>query len=464
MKTLIKHEIRAIILTLLANMLLIFTLSAQTPINVDPFSKIKVDGPVTVFLNKADFTGIIVEKSSGTENPEEMFQHSLNNGVLSIKATGKAKDLEISVNYVSLDEIFASGIANIKTRTPINSETLLITSDGATDLNLELQISQLELQSSAATTLRLNGTAQSIKIVASGASDIKAFNLITETAIVETSGAADVQLDVVRNANIQATGASNVKLKSEPEEITIDLKGASELKYGDTKIESDLVNLLPDSITKEKHKKFDGNWGGVEFGMNTLIDKQFNSGFATEYDFLELNQSKSSTVQLNFMEYNIPLVRNNLGIVTGMGLWINNYRFDNNIVLVADSFKIYGYADTTKNYIKSKLTASYLTLPIILEYQIRDSNGKEILHLGAGVYGGVKLGSKSKTVYLHQNTKIKTKDNNDFKLNPFKYGVTARIGWRKLNFFANYNFSELFKVNKGPETYPFEVGLTLVGW
>lgn len=464
MKALFKQEIKAIILTLLVTLLLIFNMSAQTPIVVDSFSKVKIEGPVTVFLNKAENTGIIVEKGSENKNTEELFQYSVQNGVLEIKATGKAKDLEICVNYVTLDEVYAAGISNIKTRNPLKSENLLIKSEGATDLDMEIGSGQLELDASAATTVKLRGTTDNAKVVASGAADIRAMELVAETANIESGGAADVQMDVVRNATIQASGASNVKLRQEPEVISVDLKGASELKYGDTVVESDILDILSDSIMNDTPKKFDGNWGGVELGLNFLVDKQLNSGFQTEYEFLELNQPKSLTVQLNLIEYNIPIVRNNFGIVTGLGLWINNYRFDNNIILVSDSVQIFGYADTTWNYTKSKLTTSYLTLPIIFEYQVRDKRGKEVLHIGAGAYGGVKLGSKSKTVYVYENTKIKTKDNNDFKLNPFKYGLTARIGWRKLNFFANYNLSELFESNKGPEIYPFEVGITLVGW
>jgi len=230
MKALFKQEIKAIILTLLVTLLLIFNMSAQTPIVLDSFSKVKIEGPVTVFLNKAENTGIIVEKGSENKNTEEIFQYSVQNGVLEIKATGKAKDLEICVNYVTLDAVEATGISNIKTRNPLKSENLLIKSEGATDLDLEIESGQLELDASAATTVKLRGTTDNAKVVASGAADIRAIELIAETANIESGGAADVQMDVVRNATVKASGASNVKLRQKPEVISVDLKGASELK------------------------------------------------------------------------------------------------------------------------------------------------------------------------------------------------------------------------------------------
>jgi hypothetical protein len=463
MKTLFKQEMKAIIITFIAGFLLILQLTAQPSISLDQFSRIKIDGPVTVVLNKSEQNSIEIENFSGNVKPEEMFQYSIKDKLLNIAATGKAKDLVLILNYAEINEINATGIANLKTRTPLSNETLLIKSEGATELDLELQVGYLQLFPSAASTLKLRGNSDNVKVVATGASDIKAMDLTVSTAKIETSGAADVKMDVTINAVINASGASSVRLKQKPDDISVEVKGASDVKYGDIKVEKDIMTFFADSVSN-KSKKFDGNWGGVEIGLNALVDKQFHSGFSQEYSFLELNQPKSITIQLNLLEYNVPIIKNNFGLVTGLGLWINNYRFDNNIVLVSDSAKIYGYADTTNSYLKSKLTATYLSLPLIFEYQFRDKKGKEVFHIGVGGYGAVKLGSKSKTVYLYNNTKIKTKDNNDFKLNPFKYGLTGRIGWRKVNFFANYNLSALFKNGKGPEVYPFEAGITLVGW
>jgi len=58
----------------------------------------------------------------------------------------------------------------------------------------------------------------------------------------------------------------------------------------------------------------------------------------------------------------------------------------------------------------------------------------------------------------------KLKDHDDFFLNPFRFDATLRIGWGLINLFGTYSVSTLFKKDKGPELYPFSVGLTLAGW
>jgi hypothetical protein len=469
MKTQVTAEqTKAILLTFLAGLLLISTMMAQTIPLQESFSSLNADGSIIVTLKESQANSI--EIMNGENHPaEEILKYSIKNNELSVQPTGKVNELQIVVHYTDLKNIKASGVASVKSDGIINKPSLSITSDGASDVDVSVNTEQLTLNPSAASTLKLNGTATSVTAKASGAADIKATNLTVENASIDASGAADVKMNVTKSATVNGSGAADVRLVEKPETVTSNMTGVSTLKYGDITIDSDFSEMMNDSTwsdnaDKKSRKKFDGHWGGIEIGMNTFIDNQFNTTLPAGYDFLELNTPKSITVQINLIEQNVPIIKNQFGLVTGLGLWVNNYRFANNVVLGTDSLGLFGFADTSQNYIKSKLTASYLVLPLIFEYQVRNKNGKEIFHVAAGGYGAVKLGSKTKMVYLHDNTKIKNKEHDDFDMNPFKYGLTARIGWRKLNFFGNYNLSTLWQKNKGPVVYPFEVGITLVGW
>ena len=55
----------------------------------------------------------------------------------------------------------------------------------------------------------------------------------------------------------------------------------------------------------------------------------------------------------------------------------------------------------------------------------------------------------------------KDKNKQDFNLSTFRYGFTARVGYRGLKLYATYYPVQLFEVDKGPEVYPFSVGLIL---
>ncbi len=462
------EQSKAILLTLLAGILLISTITAQTIYLNEQFSSLKTDGGIIVTLKESPSASI--EIMNGENLPaDDILKYSVKNDELFLESPGKINDLQVVVHYTDIKSITTKGTSTVKSDGTIESNSLSITSDGASDVDISLNTEQLTLNVSAAATVKLKGASKLVTAQASGAADIKAQNLTVENANIDAGGAANVKMYVTKTANIKGSGAADVKLAEEPESITSDMSGVSTLKYGDIIVESDFSDMTNDSTwndsaDKKSRKKFDGHWGGIELGINTFIDNQFNTVLPSGYGYLELNQPKSLTVQLNLIEQNVPIIKNQFGLVTGLGLWINNYRFANNIILGTDSMGLFGFADTTQNYIKSKLTASYLVLPLIFEYQVRNKNGKEIFHIAAGVYGGVKLGSKTKVVYLYNDTKIKNKEHDSFDMNPFKYGLTARIGWRKLNFFGNYNLSTLWMKNKGPEVYPFEIGITLAGW
>ncbi|MBP6428694.1 MAG: outer membrane beta-barrel protein, partial [Bacteroidia bacterium] len=153
----------------------------------------------------------------------------------------------------------------------------------------------------------------------------------------------------------------------------------------------------------------------------------------------------------------------NVWFFTGLGVTWNNYRFDDDIKLSNGNFTN-AYHDTTAgvSHQKSKLVASYLTAPIMFEF-FTSRKYKNAFHMGVGGTVGLLIGSHTKNkVEIDGETK-KLKDFGDFNLNPFRYGFRVAMGYGRLNVFADYYASTLFKDKKGPVLYPVNVGITLVG-
>lgn len=114
-----------------------------------------------------------------------------------------------------------------------------------------------------------------------------------------------------------------------------------------------------------------------------------------------------------------------------------------------------------RDFEKSKLTVSYLSIPVIPTLQFRNSHGKKLFRLGAGGYAGLRLGSHTKVKYNENDNTIREKDHSDFYLNDFRYGVMAQVGIRWLTFFAKYDLNPLFADNKGPQLRTLSFGITL---
>lgn len=213
-----------------------------------------------------------------------------------------------------------------------------------------------------------------------------------------------------------------------------------------------------------KVRKFRGHWAGFEMGFNNYVNSDFSTSLDPSMGFMELRASKSLNVNINFLQYNLRLVGDKIGLVTGMGLEFNDYRFSNGSTIARNAGSIVEVDLSALNLEKTKLSMSYLTIPLLLEFQTPQISRNRRVHMSVGLLGGVKLGSHTKVVYLDSGKKNKDKVKDDFYLSPFRYGVTFRAGYRHLNLFANYYVTPLFQSNKGPELYPFSIGLSLIGF
>ena len=98
----------------------------------------------------------------------------------------------------------------------------------------------------------------------------------------------------------------------------------------------------------------------------------------------------------------------------------------------------------------------------MLEFNTNSIPSKSF-HIAVGAFLGYKLG-KAKLVQKYEiaNVSIQNLFKQSFNVNDFQYGLTARIGYGKVNVFANYNLSTAFKANKTLAVQPFSLGFTLI--
>ena len=207
--------------------------------------------------------------------------------------------------------------------------------------------------------------------------------------------------------------------------------------------------------------KFTGHWAGVDFGFNALVNPDY-SGY--DSDFMDNDIFRSNSLYINVIQQSISLQRNlnTIGLVTGLGMYFQSYRLDQNTTIERDPNdvivpKILYFDDNQK----SKLFIFSLSLPLLAEFQIPINHYDNRLYISGGLYLGYRLGSHTKIKYrTDQKEKLKVPDH--YSLHSFKYGLMFRTGYRWINFFATYEITPLFKENKGPELTPFSFGFTLI--
>ena len=211
---------------------------------------------------------------------------------------------------------------------------------------------------------------------------------------------------------------------------------------------------------------FTGSWSGFSMGLSNFVDKNFSLSRNAGEEYMDLNTGKSWNMNVNFAQYSINLINDKFGIVTGLGLEWNYYRFDNkNSIQENPTTGIIEIRDLAVekpswDILESKLSTTYATLPLLLEFHSSSSQHNGVI-FSAGVIGGLKLGSNTKIVYKENDNKNKERTRNDFNLAPFRYGVHARLGVGDWMIFGTYYFTPMFESDKGPELYPISVGFAL---
>jgi hypothetical protein len=213
-----------------------------------------------------------------------------------------------------------------------------------------------------------------------------------------------------------------------------------------------------DKNKKDKKDGFNGHWEGVEFGFNGFDKPDYSMYNSIPQDFMALNQGKSVEFNLNFYELNIGLAKNYVGLVSGMGLSFNSYRFDNPFTLEKTANRTEPVLLNSENLAKTKLAVSYINVPLLLEFQIPVNEKKDRLFINAGLVGGVKIGSHTKVKYGDNKEKVRS----GFNMNSFKYAAAARIGYKDVSLFATYSLTPLFQTGKGPELTPFSIGISFL--
>ncbi|MFN4969966.1 MAG: outer membrane beta-barrel protein [Bacteroidota bacterium] len=211
---------------------------------------------------------------------------------------------------------------------------------------------------------------------------------------------------------------------------------------------------------KKELKNIENFWWVLDLGFSGYTD-QSNYALARTIGFvapnvgkdqLKLNMAASRNVNLWILMQRVNLVKHRLNLKYGVGLEMNNYRFElENIQFQKNPTAIYlGMVE----YNKIKLAADYITVPMMLNLNTspEKSNG---LRLSAGVSAGFLYSSRFKTKEGGDIDKIRS----DFDLEPFKFSWVGELGLGPITLYTNFAMNNMW--NKGLDMRPYNVGIRL---
>ncbi len=210
-------------------------------------------------------------------------------------------------------------------------------------------------------------------------------------------------------------------------------------------------------VAEEKPDIVVTEWAMMDLGINALTrNGDFKIGTeAAPFD--DLNFGRSWNLDMHLFRQKVSLVKQKFNLEYALTFSWYNYAFQNDVIIEprADEFSFALSDDPLR---KSKMSMTYLTIPLMLNLETNPERKSHSFRFSAGMSGGVRIASRTKT---KTEDKLKTKQRDDFNLNGFRYGPTVRIGYGWFNLYAQYAMSDFFADDKGPELNAFTAGISL---
>jgi hypothetical protein len=200
----------------------------------------------------------------------------------------------------------------------------------------------------------------------------------------------------------------------------------------------------------------------VKLGLNRY--GQNDPGNLYQLQDYDLKPFQSRTVALEYIA-SAKLAkgkRNSLHLDFGVDFSWYNLMFDgNNTVAKNESRVLFPVMElasgNVKEFKKSKLVIPNLNLSLMPTLKFSKSF---VSYVSAGMYGGYRLGSYTKTIEKHE--KVKNKEHENYHLYDFRYGLALEMGIRNFpDLFVNYDLNETFQHGAGPKVKMFSFGVRL---
>lgn len=189
----------------------------------------------------------------------------------------------------------------------------------------------------------------------------------------------------------------------------------------------------------------------IDFGSNFLQDAPAD---------MDLKIWGSRGVDVYYL-YPVSLGESHFSFHPGIGFGFGKYSFSRNVTLSdADTTRLIELdEDVYQTVDKTQLATHYIDIP--LEFRFYSKEDYRGFMVAIGGKAGRLINSYTKIKYEQEGETKVDKFKRRYNLNPWRYGLHARIGFRGINLVGYYGLSDLFQKDKGPATNNFKVGVSI---
>lgn len=140
------------------------------------------------------------------------------------------KAVKVYVNLAELDEIEASGAAQVMTMGTFNGDELEIDCNSASVVKIDFQGNEVSVDVNSAAIVELEGRSQRIELEASSAGRIDAKEHTASEAEAKANSAAVISIGVTDKLNADANSAASIRYRGNPDKLYTDTNSGGRVK------------------------------------------------------------------------------------------------------------------------------------------------------------------------------------------------------------------------------------------
>ncbi|MFN2456832.1 MAG: outer membrane beta-barrel protein [Chitinophagaceae bacterium] len=259
------------------------------------------------------------------------------------------------------------------------------------------------------------------------------------------------------------TGKTDTTYKERAD--TIKIGGIIIIRKGD---KSDTVknrNIIISNRERKKSGKLSTNWWIVDVGFATFSDNtDYSSAAAQQFapgsteEWFGLRTGKSVNVNIWLFMQRLKLIQNVVNLKYGLGVELNNYRFDDKRVRFQENPTLIVLDPALKDIKKNKLAADYVTVPLMLNINFTPGREKGF-GLSGGISGGYLYSARQKFKFSNDD---KTKTHDDFDLRKWKLSYIGELSLGPVKLYGSYATKSMWE--KGLDQVPYNFGIRFSNW
>jgi len=197
---------------------------------VSDFHRIDISGVYKVVLKQDSSLSVTI---TADDNLFKYIKTNVSGGKLHIynkRNFCNTGELTVSIGVRNLDELGASGVVEVESDGKINTKDMRFDLSGASKITMDLNAANVVTSGTGASELNLKGQATSHEIDLSGDCKVYALDFVVGSCDIQSSGVGHSEVDVLNSLSVHSSGASEVKYRGNPSNVTNEKSGASSIE------------------------------------------------------------------------------------------------------------------------------------------------------------------------------------------------------------------------------------------